>query len=680
MSVSDEPLDAILPPLIPTDDLQKLSTRFYIYDDPAITQSSRIHALRHLGKEAYQEPAQLDHVISDTQAERDVLEALKKHPLRTTNPRNATVFVIPTPITELLAYGCQWEECTWYDEAFDALLSHPVYKRTKGHNHVLISFNWLSFNKRMAGFIPSLSRNYRRIENVTVANHYDPFGCLELTEQMQDSYDETETDFAYLFPEELPVTKSFSVGLGGNSAMEIQEATYEKFLDSRNFLFYHSRGPEQPFAYGSTKYRMAPLNETVIDALPQSSIGFDISGEEWNREFSSSKFCLVVRGDTPHSHALLRAVRAGCIPVIVSDAYETYAGTFKSSLSLEDYSIILDEEKVLLDPASEIGTLLDISEDEIKGKLRNLTIAQSIALPDHPGSLFVQAFLKETMAVDQRLVPDIYTRVPYQVGTSIQVISGNEYTYHYPSNSFLSSPEEDGPTLITGVLSAAWNRNRRQAIRDTWAKHYRNPMRVFFVVAGSWEEIEEEFVEHGDLLWLDAEEDVASVTYKTQMFFAAVDTHFERYDYIFKTHDDAYVGVHEIHDIIREYEPHYWGHCVDEVTLRTPDRDSSHLRYVSQDAYSQDLYPTWASEEGYLLSAHFNACAVSLLEDSPFIPMDGVSTGILAEKCHIGCVSDGWEWWKDDDPDKQLVVVSHPLQSKDMISVDWKEDWKEGRN
>ena len=575
LSANDAPLASSL---ILTDNLKAVSSYFYIYDAPNITQAALVGPLRHMGEKAFREPSRLDHVLEDARAERDVLGALEKHPLRTFNPDEATIFVIPTPMTELLAYGCQWEECTWYDEVFDALLNHPIYKRTQGHNHVLISFNWLSFNKRMISFIPSLSRNYRRIENVTVANHYDPFGCLELTDQLGDSYDETEPGFWALYPEETPVTKSFSVGLGVGKTFEIQRPTYERFLASGNFLFYHTRGPEQPFAFGSNKYRMAPLNQAVIDVLPKSSIGFELDRIEWMRQFVDSKFCLVLRGDTPHSHALLRAVRAGCIPVMVSDSYEQYAGSFKSSIALQDYTFSLDEEEVLHDPAREISKLLDIPGDVIQAKLRNLTIAQSVLLPDHPESLFVEAFLVETTMVDEKLVPEVYTRVPFQAGTATTIISGKKYTYRYPSSSFASSPKEHYPILVTGVLSTASNRNRRHVIRGTWAKHYRDPMRVFFLVAGPWEDIEEEFIEHGDLLWLDMKEDPSLLTYKTETFFSAVDTHFKNYDYIFKTHDDSYVGVHELDDIIEKYHPDYWGLCHEEVSCTCPSVGGPKMR------------------------------------------------------------------------------------------------------
>jgi hypothetical protein len=104
----------------------------------------------------------------------------------------------------------------------------------------------------------------------------------------------------------------------------------------------------------------------------------------------------VVRGDIPHSHALLRAVKAGCIPVVVSDLYEYYAPTFRSSLDMRDFCIFIDEAHFLNDPGRTLQELDELSEDQVRAKLAGLRFAQRVVAPDHPESLFVPAFLHET--------------------------------------------------------------------------------------------------------------------------------------------------------------------------------------------------------------------------------------------------------------------------------------------
>lgn len=47
-----------------------------------------------------------------------------------------------------------------------------------------------------------------------------------------------------------------------------------------------------------------------------------------SRDLHRSKFCLVIRGDTPSTHAFYDAVAADCIPVLVSDRWGTLAAPF----------------------------------------------------------------------------------------------------------------------------------------------------------------------------------------------------------------------------------------------------------------------------------------------------------------------------------------------------------------
>ena len=113
---------------------------------------------------------------------------------------------------------------------------------------------------------------------------------------------------------------------------------------------------------------------------------------------TSSKFCLVVREDTPHSYSLSTAVRAGCIPVIISDHYQAYGGPFKSSISTHDFAIYIDEKSFLQNPVKELQKLQISPRKSIEQKLKRLSMAQRILMTDHPQSLFVEAFVREAVA------------------------------------------------------------------------------------------------------------------------------------------------------------------------------------------------------------------------------------------------------------------------------------------
>ena len=155
----------------------------------------------------------------------------------------------------------------------------------------------------------------------------------------------------------------------------------------------------------------------------RSSIGFDVPYDIWKTRFIDSKLCLAIRGDNPATHAVLRSVRVGCIPVVISDSLPRYpySPTLKSTIHLTDYTIMVDETSFLKDPAgvllnlltqNNITSMIPISSKgngtaattstptasisaTIQNKIQELQFAQRIIFPDHPQSLFVEAFLKE---------------------------------------------------------------------------------------------------------------------------------------------------------------------------------------------------------------------------------------------------------------------------------------------
>lgn len=639
------------------EELKKITTRFYIYDNPIVSQKELVEERRAIGKAAFVKPvSNIDHVKTDADSERTILESLERHPLRTMNPNEAEIFVVPTPVSELLAYGCQWENCTWYDEAFDALSKQPTFKKTQGHKHVIIALSWPLFSKRWSAFVPALSRNYRVIENVTVAHNYDPFGCMELNDIKKDY---KVNDFKKIYEKETPVTNAVSIGLGFNDPFPAVKPTFSKFENSKHFLFYHSR--TDPMAFGSTSYRFAPLDEHVIEALPPSSIGFDVPKDEWVADFTSSKFCLVIRSDTPHSHALLYALRAGCIPVIVSDDYPLYAPTFKSSLAIEDFAIFIEEAKFNKNPTRELLNLQNVPDDLIRSKLNGMQVAQTMVVPSHPQSLFVPALLKEVVEAEKNVMTE---RPRVTFNEDYAVLSGWEFLYRYPSTlpeSSASPNSNDEPIMIIGVLSKSNNFNARHSIRGTWADERQD--RVFFVVAGPWEDIEDEFHEYGDLLWLNMAEDSSLSTNKVQFFLHAVNAHVESYDFVMKTTDDTYVWLDDVEKHVFRSKADYWGTCHTQDSLSSSD--SRQLKY--------------AHGMGYVLSREFNECATTYIESSGVMSSkEEIATGELAELCGVTCQEEGWDWWKDPSGNSLDFITSDLKGAAPMIFKHWWVLWKRG--
>ena len=312
-----------------------------------------------------------------------------------TDPAQADLFIVPTALIE---YSRMPDAI---DAQMVALTNHTIFQQTQGHRHVLFALEGRYFDGGTATTYAKTkqfnSKWVPQLQNVTVVMNYDPITCYRLSHpNTNDPVQQDHGDWNEFFATVTPLLKyAFSIGLVAGSSLPVIPASYERFETMTYTLFYHTR--TQPSVYGSTPYRLAPLNN--ITTLPyNASIGYDLPPDRWLARMTSSKFCLVIRGDTPNSHALLRAVKVGCIPVIVCDYYPIFSPTFKTSLSIQDFSIMWNETQFLQRPHEHLVSLSTYSELEIRTKLIALRYAQQVTCPDHPDSVFVPAFLREAHA------------------------------------------------------------------------------------------------------------------------------------------------------------------------------------------------------------------------------------------------------------------------------------------
>ena len=143
------------------------------------------------------------------------------------------------------------------------------------------------------------------------------------------------------------------------------------------------------------------------------------------------------------------------------------------------------------------------------------------------------------------------------------------------------------------------------------------------------------------------------------------------YDYVLKTDDDSYLGLDEITRILQAHRPKYWGYCMLDTKWRHPYRDPEHKYYVSEETYSDELYPVWAQGMGYALSRTFNRCAVNKFERMEFMPMEDVATGIAAKQCNATCQSNEWISWDATGYTSPLRVEHKIKSSSAMIFTHW---------
>lgn len=370
--------------------------RYYIYKEETITKKKFLTNYRKANLEP--NDPQLDHIVNDAGSEDAILAALEKHPWRTRNADEADFFIVPTPIATLLAAGGGRNASVFFDEAFGNLTSHRLF-RQNSHRHIITSLHWVAFTRYAQyanDFAPALSRNYARLANVTIATHMDA-KIIKRTYQFVRKTNMTLNafrGFQYIFATFRQATCcSFSLGIWAAAGVPLLPASYETWKQKTVSIFYHTR--PQDSGSGSTPYRHGPLNLTSSSLPANTSIGSDIPRAKWIDEFPRTRFCISIRGDTPQTHALLRAVRVGCIPVVISDFYPIFAPTFRSTLELEDFCIFIKEDKWQKNMTKQMHWLMSLDEGFLRNKTKYLAWAQRVIYPDQDDSLFVPAFLKE---------------------------------------------------------------------------------------------------------------------------------------------------------------------------------------------------------------------------------------------------------------------------------------------
>lgn len=151
--------------------------------------------------------------------------------------------------------------------------------------------------------------------------------------------------------------------------------------------------------------------------------------------------------------------------------------------------------------------------------------------------------------------------------------------------------------IVIGVLSAASQPARRNAVRNTWAGGHS----VFFIVAGPWDQIQKEYRAHRDLIWLDREEDYnEGLTLKTMVFFQAVhdlvaETMGHAVSHVFKTDDDSFVNIHELYRHLlgtsASQAGDYWGKCTTDRFK--PHRDPKYKWSITRQLYPEPYYPQY---------------------------------------------------------------------------------------
>mmetsp|Transcript_10661 Transcript_10661/g.16224 ORF Transcript_10661/g.16224 Transcript_10661/m.16224 type:complete len:496 (-) Transcript_10661:237-1724(-) len=317
------------------------------------------------------------------------LESLEGHPLRTMDPSEAVFFVVPIPVTAAMFWGSTNKK--ELGNAFEAILNGALFQKYPERHVVAISTSEKAFGWSFWGLS---NKEMKQFDGAMVVRDSDRDRVDKWKHENNLTYCIENDKAGKIF------TKVVALGFGGdgsNSHYAYQAATLENWNKKKFWFFYHTR--ESASSCSSTAIRHAFFSNSTKPTLLEHqpvSIGMGLPYEEWKQTYENSKFCLVLRGDNPGSRALLRSVRNGCIPLIVSDPLPFYQPLYERTLQYDDFALIIREDDFLMDPIGSLDTAVSsLSPANIMHKLEGLRLLQRIIAVDQPGSLFVQAFSRE---------------------------------------------------------------------------------------------------------------------------------------------------------------------------------------------------------------------------------------------------------------------------------------------
>jgi hypothetical protein len=261
--------------------------------------------------------------------------------------------------------------------------------------------------------------------------------------------------------------------------------------------------------------------------------------------------------------------------------------------------------------------------------------------------------------------------------------AGRTYTYQYYRPK-TTAKTKSSKRFLFGVVSDPCKPERRQAIRDTWAKlgggggggGGKDDHRVVYIIAYENENnmisssqkkkcdlrvVQEEFHEMQDMIVVRAREHYREgLTRKTMAFLHYGHTYGS--DYVFKTDDDVYVNVTQMKMELLSRPPigakqqqqqqqqqqetpsiipnYYYGWECDGK----PVREGQHRFYISKEEFAPDKFPPYAAGFGYALHKSFVACVMEQMPTASFMPWEDAAVGILAETCNVTLVGANPYW------------------------------------
>ena len=172
----------------------------------------------------------------------------------------------------------------------------------------------------------------------------------------------------------------------------IKVYNYNEWIQRKHLIFLHTRENRRYSSQMASDLRSLPLDNIIFKN--KGSIGFPLPYEDWLTDITTSKFCFVMRGDTPTSHTFNNAIAVGSIPVVISNHFDLVGLPFIDKTLFNESIIRIEENYFLQNPDKVLYMLENMEKEKIDKLIYNLNILQTIFLYNHPNNVIDKALLK----------------------------------------------------------------------------------------------------------------------------------------------------------------------------------------------------------------------------------------------------------------------------------------------
>jgi len=254
------------------------------------------------------------------------------------------------------------------NRCLDQIMEKEHFKKNGGRDHIWVVADWAMNFGRTSEAI--------KFKNMSI-------GRIEVVDQMSAKVsmrpaapDQSRCSFIVPYASDLAYVEDFHQETTFDQWMARSKTVTFRFED-REYVLYCKADP-CPGALDATPLRRKSL-EFGEQLGAKAQIAMErVPIDQFISEVHDAKFCLVMRGDTPSTHAFYDALAANCIPILVSDAWEAVAGPFaqgkhgalKGGLVTSEYTIQIGEHMFMSD--------LDQVQKKLEHILSNKTMAEQL--------------------------------------------------------------------------------------------------------------------------------------------------------------------------------------------------------------------------------------------------------------------------------------------------------------